>query len=256
MVVKGQSGVVYTIPSVSGMSYNWTYSGTGETINGTGNSITMDFNSSATSGTLSVTATSSCGTSATSRDLVITVNDPTCTSQPGSFITSSSAVTQGQSNVVYEIPNVSGTTYNWSYTGTGATINGTGNSIMVDFSNTATSGTLEVTADDGSCPSAPRQLAITVNPLTAINSFISGTSIDIYPNPFQDYSIINIDLASAIEADLEVYNMMGLKVLTLFKNKSLASGNHRFELTNIPEGTYIVKLKSGSVEKYIKVVKN
>ncbi len=62
-VCQGSTGNVYTVPNVSGNTYDWSYSGTGHTINGTGNSVTIDFNASATSGTLSVTATNDCGTS-------------------------------------------------------------------------------------------------------------------------------------------------------------------------------------------------
>ena len=61
---QGTGGYVYTVPFVAGVIYNWSYSGTGHTINGTGNSVTIDFASDATSGTLSVTATNNCGTSA------------------------------------------------------------------------------------------------------------------------------------------------------------------------------------------------
>ena len=71
-VCSGGTGYVYSVPLVSGVTYNWTYSGTGHTINGSGNSVTLDFNSSATSGTLSVTATNACGTSPT-RSVNITV---------------------------------------------------------------------------------------------------------------------------------------------------------------------------------------
>jgi len=71
-VCRGVTGYVYSVPPVSGVTYNWTYSGTGHTINGSGNSVTVDFSSSATSGTLSVTATNACGTSS-SRSVDITV---------------------------------------------------------------------------------------------------------------------------------------------------------------------------------------
>jgi hypothetical protein len=63
-VVKGQSGVAYSVPNDPTVTYSWSYSGTGATFNGSGNSVTLDFSSSATSGTLSVTATNNCGTSA------------------------------------------------------------------------------------------------------------------------------------------------------------------------------------------------
>ncbi len=62
-VCPGGTGYVYTVPFVSGVTYNWSYSGTGHTINGNGNSVTVDFSADATGGTLSVTATNACGTS-------------------------------------------------------------------------------------------------------------------------------------------------------------------------------------------------
>jgi hypothetical protein len=71
-VCRGGSGYQYSVPLVSGVTYNWSYSGTGHTINGSGNSVTVDFSVSATSGTLSVTATNACGTSP-SRSVDITV---------------------------------------------------------------------------------------------------------------------------------------------------------------------------------------
>ena len=61
---KGQTGVSYSVTNVSGVSYNWTYSGTGVTIaSGQGtNAITADFSGTATNGTLTVTPSNACGT--------------------------------------------------------------------------------------------------------------------------------------------------------------------------------------------------
>ena len=89
VVCRGTAGYVYTVPFVSGVTYAWSYSGTGHTINGTGNSVTIDYNSSATSGTLGVTATNACGTSP-ARTMGITVpvasftyaGSPYCQNQP------------------------------------------------------------------------------------------------------------------------------------------------------------------------------
>ncbi len=82
-VCRGVTGYVYTVPLVSGVTYNWSYTGSGHTINGTGNSVTVDFNSVATSGTLSVTATNACGTSpARSVDITIRVASFAYTGSP------------------------------------------------------------------------------------------------------------------------------------------------------------------------------
>ncbi|MEP5612258.1 MAG: MBG domain-containing protein, partial [Cyclobacteriaceae bacterium] len=64
-VCKGQSGVPYSIAPVEGMSYLWTYSGSGSlTINGQGTpSVTINYFNSTTSGTLSVVLSNGCGSS-------------------------------------------------------------------------------------------------------------------------------------------------------------------------------------------------
>lgn len=82
LVCPGGTGYVYTVPFVSGVTYNWSYSGTGHTITGTGNSVTVGFSADATSGTLSVTATNACGTSP-ARSVSITVRSASF-SYPGS----------------------------------------------------------------------------------------------------------------------------------------------------------------------------
>ncbi|MGB9701724.1 MAG: T9SS type A sorting domain-containing protein, partial [Candidatus Kapaibacteriota bacterium] len=71
-VCAGTSGVGYSVTNVSGVTYAWSYSGTGVTINGSGSSITIDFASNATSGTLTVTPSNDCG-NGTAQTLAITV---------------------------------------------------------------------------------------------------------------------------------------------------------------------------------------
>lgn len=66
VVYQGQVNVTYTVPSAPGVSYVWSYTGTGAAFSGTGNSITINFDTIATSGTLKVKATNGygCGESA------------------------------------------------------------------------------------------------------------------------------------------------------------------------------------------------
>jgi hypothetical protein len=58
----GTSGIAYTVGTIANASgYIWLYSGTGITIHGTGNSVTLDFALSATAGQLTVKGRNSCG---------------------------------------------------------------------------------------------------------------------------------------------------------------------------------------------------
>ena len=74
-VDQGQNGVSYSVPTISNATtYTWAYSGTGATIHGTTNNITIDFAANATSGNLSVSGTNTCGSGTVSANYPITVN--------------------------------------------------------------------------------------------------------------------------------------------------------------------------------------
>jgi hypothetical protein len=91
----------------------------------------------------------------------ITIN---CIVQPSAFTVSSPTVCQGNSNVTYTVPVVSGATnYTWTYSGSGATFTSTSNSVTVNFSSIATAGTLSVIANNTCGNSPARTLAIIVN---------------------------------------------------------------------------------------------
>lgn len=87
---------------------------------------------------------------------------------PLGAITGTTALCPGTSNVMYHValePNSQ--SYQWSYSGTGATIIGNGNNtIFIDFSGLATSGILTVTGYNDSCGlgPTPSTLAITLLP--------------------------------------------------------------------------------------------
>ncbi len=196
-VCQGANNVTYTVPAVSGATaYRWHY--TGSNVNYTASTSqptnTLSFLSNAAAGTLRVWAVDNNGdSSVTSRDTAITVNLLPAT--PSNFTASQGTVCRGQNNVTYTVPNVSGVTYNWSYTGgTGATINGTGNSVTVNFNASATSGTLNVTATNSCGTSTARSMAVTVNPLPdvtitpATTSICAGGSITLTGNGATTYS--------------------------------------------------------------------
>ncbi|MDB5274632.1 MAG: alkaline phosphatase [Chitinophagaceae bacterium] len=89
---------------------------------------------------------------------------PTCPLplQPADFTASTTTVNPGQTAVTYTVPNDPTVTYNWTYSGTGETITGTGNSVTINFANASTAGTLDVTATNGCGTSAARGTAITI----------------------------------------------------------------------------------------------
>ena len=78
----------------------------------------------------------------TSFDEVV-ISFPVVASRPSAFVTAPNPVCQGSGGYIYSVTDVPGYTYNWSYSGTGHTITGSGHSVTVAFSLAATSGTLE-----------------------------------------------------------------------------------------------------------------
>lgn len=103
------------------------------------------------------------GTCKSTDDVVIAF--PLMSQKPGAFTASPKNVCQGSTGKIYSVPNQPGTTYSWSYSGGGVTINGSSSSVSLDFSGSSTSGTLSVTATN-SCgaTSDPRTVNITVIP--------------------------------------------------------------------------------------------
>ncbi len=179
-VCAGQNGVVYTVPNDPSVTYSWTYSGSDYTINGTTNSVTIDFGSSATAGTLSVTATNGCGTSA-ARTMAISMNAPT-------LITSQSTAAQtqcigGTFSAISVTATGTGTlTYQWYRNAIASNSGGTllaGATTAGYVPSAGTAGTTyyycAVTGTCGSVPSAVSG-AFIVNSLPTITITISETS--------------------------------------------------------------------------------
>lgn len=129
-VCPGQTGVTYTVPNDPSVTYSWSYSGTNTTINGNGNSVTLDFAANATGGTLSVTAINVC--SSTPRTITITVNpnvgSPTFTAGPTTLCTGATATytatASNSTTITYSIVGNTGASINSS---TGVVSNVTGN---------------------------------------------------------------------------------------------------------------------------------
>ena len=86
-VCQGENGVAYSVTDVGGVTYTWSYSGTGFTqaTGGTTNSITANFSAAATSGTLTVTPSNTCG-NGTVRTFAIVISETPTTAAAGTDI--------------------------------------------------------------------------------------------------------------------------------------------------------------------------
>lgn len=170
-----QTGVAYSVPAVPGATtYTWSVP-TGATITlGQGsNSILVDYACGAVSGNISVIAGNSCGSGGTnSMSVTITTGTP---AMPGA-ISGNNNLPAGVSALGYSISAVTGATgYTWTVPTGVNIVSGQGTtSIVVDYSCSAVSGNISVTANNGCGTSSARTLAVTVNAAPAQPAAITG----------------------------------------------------------------------------------
>lgn len=138
----------YSVTNVSGVTYNWTAPANATIASGQGtNAVTVSFSASFTSGTLSVAATNTCGSSALRSVVIYSV--------PG---TPGTVTGQGYGNCnntnTFSISAVTNaTSYTWFTSVAGATVTPSGTSASITFP-AFSSGNVLVTANNA-CGSSP-----------------------------------------------------------------------------------------------------
>jgi gliding motility-associated-like protein len=143
---SGIQRVSYSLfPKLSCLSdFKWKYSGFGATINAYSDSITIDFASDAISGTL-ISTFNNCGKGKDSSMLFVSVEFPPSDTL---IINGLSDICISMENIPYHIlPVNNALNYVWSYSGTGLSITGSSNNIMLNVSDITTSGNLSVAAN-------------------------------------------------------------------------------------------------------------
>jgi hypothetical protein len=173
-VCEGTTGVVYSVPSIlNATTYNWTLPPGVIITSGAGtNSIVTDYTNATGSGNVTVAGVNACGTG-TSANLAITVG---LLPDSSTSVTGPTIVCAGSTGVQYTVSAITGaSSYNWSLPPGATIVVDNGNSITVDFSPTATSGTISVYGSNvcGNGGMAPG-VAITVNPLPDTTTTVSG----------------------------------------------------------------------------------
>ncbi|MBP6459027.1 MAG: gliding motility-associated C-terminal domain-containing protein [Crocinitomicaceae bacterium] len=229
-VCQNQTGVSYSVPSIqNATSYVWTLP-SGATGTSTTNSISVNYGPSAVSGNITVKGVNACGDGA-SYNLNITVNP---LPDAAGVITGNSSVCQGANVVSYSVPPIlNATSYTWSYSGTGATINGTGNTITIDFSSTATSGNLIVNGTNTCGIGVPS----------------ANFAINILSNTIN--STIKTPISACGSADGEV-NVTGSGTGTISWNGSSISGSSPaatglpYTISGLKAGSYSISFDNGA----------
>lgn len=220
MVCAGTSGLVYSVSPISGAtSYLWNIPpGTTITAGSGTNAITLDYSDVATSGTVSVMGTSSCGNGVGS-ELYVTVNPipETPVIDSSDFVLTSSAP---EGNQWYkdgtEIPGATGQQYTVTEEGcylTVVTLNGCSseesNEICIVFSGMKETG---------------------------------KTRCELYPVPNEGRFTVSFHSTSSEPFTLEIFNSLGVKMFRVNGQGGKGIGKQEVEMNDVSSGVYYLVL--------------
>ncbi|MFL5731526.1 MAG: T9SS type A sorting domain-containing protein, partial [Cytophagaceae bacterium] len=257
-ITSANSGVVSSVVSLTNSLSGGTGAITWSEANGTG-SATLTGSSLTLNAVGTVTVTVNVAADAnynpTSSNQTFTITAAPQTPDPGSITASANPVTQGQTGVTFSVTDVPGTTYTWTYTGTGVTFSGNGTStVTIDFGPAATGGTLTVTANDGSGPSNPSSVFVTVNPQSPTGLYGSSANFacTLFPNPCMNEASLTISSSGTSPITIRIIDSKGVEVSAsheYFSNQEIRLGSQ------LKAGVYVVYIEFEKMVRMVKLVK-
>ena len=82
---------------------------------------------------------------------------------------------------------------------------------------------------------------------TGISNQLSN-SMKVYPNPVANGNLLTVQLGSAVNTNVAIYNALGQKMM-----EKVSTGNvARFDVSSLSKGLYFVKLSDGTTQKFIR----
>jgi len=240
-------GVVYSCPAVSGAtSYTWTVPSTATLTGGQGTtSITVNFSSTFTSGTIKVSSVNCAGSSAQQS---LTVYGKPAT--PGT-ITGPTTFCSNQQGVPYSIAAVGGaTSYTWTVPPQASVATGQGTTgITVNFGNK--SGSVKVKANNVCGSSALKSLTVTKTCREGELMDEATMEWKLYPNPAQNSVTVEFYSAKSTSYQIQFINSIGEIVLNQDGLAFDEMTQVDFETASLPSGIYLVRVILSSGENRI-----
>lgn len=239
----------YSIPSIAGLTYNWT-APTGSTIiNGQGSpTINVTYNSNfVANGTIRVAASNSCG-SGIERTITVARNVP---ASPGTI--SGAAVICPGSIVTYSIAAVAGAlSYNWTIPA-GAIVQGSSTANVISIKWGSTGGALAVRAVNACGNSGTKSLRITVNCSAPLVQLTTEKSAFVFPNPVVGFANIRFYTNNNELSTISIADMAGKKMITDIKQCTKGLNFHRINVNSLAKGIYIIIIENKKSRELIKI---
>ncbi|MFN8234959.1 MAG: T9SS type A sorting domain-containing protein [Bacteroidia bacterium] len=239
--------VNYTVPSSPGVTYNWTAPGT---ISGNGNSSVNVTYGAFTTGQLCVTASNSCGTSA-SRCIPLkgSPNSPIgLTAIPASWC----ANTQGI-EFTADLGNTTGSyTLSWGYPSspTATYVAGGGNSNALTLDWGTGNGSVVVNASNG-CGTGSKAFAVTIG--CKEGELASANKLNVYPNPTA--GVLNVEYtAEKGTAQVTVLDLSGRVVMTQTHANAAGQNTLQLDLSKVAKGAYMLNVQTNGSNNQVRVV--
>jgi len=247
-VCRPASGLTYSVNNQAGVTYNWTVPAGVTITSGQGSaSINTTWSSSAANGNITVTLSNSCGTSS-SFIPVITSNPPAIP-----VVTGQPSLCQGNTGISYTTTLQAGTTYIWTVPAGASITSGQGiNSITTDWSASATSGNISVSATN-SCGTASTTFPVTVYSAPANIVLLTGPSSVCRQSTGVVFTVNNqlsVSFSWQVPSGVTITSGQGTNSITTSWSSSASSGNISVSANNTcgnNSASFPVTVTTGSV---------
>jgi hypothetical protein len=230
----------YSVPAVTGVTNTWIVPAGASITSGQGTpTITVLWG--AFSGSISVTASNTCGSSAPNF-LNVTVETIPGAAQT---ITGPDTVCQGQGGYLFSIPVISNaTSYTWILPQGASISQGQGtNSVLIDFSSTAVTGDILVNGNNACGSGTPSTREIFVMICTGIGHSPLQSDVEIYPNPA--HGKLNIAIrGSEKNIRISVTDMHGRLVHEEQVDNLTQDFVRQLDVSRLASGLYMIRLEN------------
>jgi hypothetical protein len=244
------SNANYLASSVVGATgYNWTVPANASINSGSNsNNISANFNSSFTTGNITVAAVNNCGVGAT-RSLAVKSTPAT----PGAITGPATACTGSTQS--YSISTVQGAVnYIWTVPG-GAVINsgqGTKN-LNLNFGSVASANGIITVKSSNSCgTSTAKVLAVVTSVCPRLGDAV--TQLQVYPNPANSYINVSFNVEQSQKATIILRDAAGRIVYNEAIDAATGLNNQQIELSNLAKGVYFVQLQTGDSSENTRLI--